>query len=160
MKEVVGHTGLLYDIYTGATLRSSLHLVDLAVSERVDRSEVTGYRLREYLKFAERVSGVELGAARSNKESKDIRDLMEQVASLKGKMARKDEEIERLQLLKDMGNQSPGVSKRHGSNSLRLSSSSPGLSLLDFATQHKRRSSSRRAAVPIQRSASDPGNSS
>ncbi|ONK66811.1 uncharacterized protein A4U43_C06F12220 [Asparagus officinalis] len=67
---------------------------------------------------------------------------------------------QRLQLLKDMGNQSPGVSKRHGSNSLRLSSSSPGLSLLDFATQHKRRSSSRRAAVPFQRSASDPGNSS
>lgn len=31
------------------------------------------------LKFAERVSGVELGAARSSKESKDIRDLMEQV---------------------------------------------------------------------------------
>ena len=33
------------------------------------------------LKFAERVSGVELGAARSSKESKDIRDLMEQVLS-------------------------------------------------------------------------------
>ncbi|ONK66812.1 uncharacterized protein A4U43_C06F12230 [Asparagus officinalis] len=159
------------DLKTGATLRSSLNLVDLAGSERVDRSEVTGDRLREAqhinkslsalgdvifalsqksshvpyrnskltqvlqsslggqaktlmfvqinpdvksysetfstLKFAERVSGVELGAARSNKESKDIRDLMEQVASLKGKMARKDEEIERLQLLKDMGNQSP-----------------------------------------------------
>lgn len=31
------------------------------------------------LKFAERVSGVELGAARSNRESKDVRDLKEQV---------------------------------------------------------------------------------
>lgn len=31
------------------------------------------------LKFAERVSGVELGAARSNKEGKDVRELMEQV---------------------------------------------------------------------------------
>lgn len=31
------------------------------------------------LKFAERVSGVELGAARSNKEGKDVRDLLEQV---------------------------------------------------------------------------------
>lgn len=31
------------------------------------------------LKFAERVSGVELGAARSNKEGKDIKDLLEQV---------------------------------------------------------------------------------
>lgn len=31
------------------------------------------------LKFAERVSGVELGAARSNKEGSDVRELMEQV---------------------------------------------------------------------------------
>ncbi|CAG7904546.1 unnamed protein product [Brassica rapa] len=48
------------------------------------------------LKFAERVSGVELGAAKSSKEGKDARDLMEQVASLKDTIARKDEEIERL----------------------------------------------------------------
>lgn len=33
------------------------------------------------LKFAERVSGVELGAARSNKEGRDVRELMEQVQS-------------------------------------------------------------------------------
>lgn len=31
------------------------------------------------LKFAERVSGVELGAAQSNKEGNDVRGLMEQV---------------------------------------------------------------------------------
>lgn len=31
------------------------------------------------LKFAERVSGVELGAARSNKEGRDVRELMDQV---------------------------------------------------------------------------------
>lgn len=31
------------------------------------------------LKFAERVSGVELGAARANKEVKDARELMDQV---------------------------------------------------------------------------------
>lgn len=31
------------------------------------------------LKFAERVSGVELGAARTNKEGRDLKDLMEQV---------------------------------------------------------------------------------
>ncbi|RRT54982.1 hypothetical protein B296_00030741, partial [Ensete ventricosum] len=36
------------------------------------------------LKFAERVSGVELGAARSQKEGKDVRDLMEQVPFLAG----------------------------------------------------------------------------
>lgn len=34
------------------------------------------------LKFAERVSGVELGAARSNKEGRGIRELMEQVQIL------------------------------------------------------------------------------
>lgn len=34
------------------------------------------------LKFAERVSGVELGAARSNKEGRDVRELMEQVISI------------------------------------------------------------------------------
>lgn len=32
------------------------------------------------LKFAERVSGVELGAAKSSKEGRDVRDLMEQVS--------------------------------------------------------------------------------
>ena len=31
------------------------------------------------LKFAERVSGVELGAARSSKEGRDVRELMDQV---------------------------------------------------------------------------------
>uniref|UniRef100_A0A803P7W7 Kinesin motor domain-containing protein n=1 Tax=Cannabis sativa TaxID=3483 RepID=A0A803P7W7_CANSA len=143
---------------------NNLHLVDLAGSERVDRSEVTGDRLKEAqhinkslsalgdvifalaqksshvpyrnskltqvlqsslggqaktlmfvqlnpdvisysetmstLKFAERVSGVELGAARSNKEGRDVRELVEQVASLRNTIAKKDEEIERLQLLK------------------------------------------------------------
>ena len=34
------------------------------------------------LKFAERVSGVELGAARSNKEGRDVRELMDQVQYL------------------------------------------------------------------------------
>ncbi|CAA0812176.1 P-loop nucleoside triphosphate hydrolases superfamily protein with CH (Calponin Homology) domain [Striga hermonthica] len=48
------------------------------------------------LKFAERVSGVELGAARSNKEGRGVRELMEQVASLKDTVAKKDEEIDRL----------------------------------------------------------------
>jgi len=31
------------------------------------------------LKFAERVSGIELGAAKSSKEVRDVRELMEQV---------------------------------------------------------------------------------
>lgn len=35
------------DIKSGSSMHSSLHLVDLAGSERVDRSEVTGDRLKE-----------------------------------------------------------------------------------------------------------------
>ncbi|KAL3748772.1 hypothetical protein ACJRO7_009928 [Eucalyptus globulus] len=164
------------DVKTGSASHGNLHLVDLAGSERVDRSEVTGDRLKEAqhinkslsalgdvifalsqksphvpyrnskltqvlqsslggqaktlmfvqlnpevvsylesmstLKFAERVSGVELGAARSNKDGRDVRDLMQQVASLRDTIGRKDEEIERLQLLKDLKSVYPAVDKR------------------------------------------------
>ncbi|XP_076888993.1 kinesin-like protein KIN-14J [Bidens hawaiensis] len=48
------------------------------------------------LKFAERVSGVELGAARSNKEGRGVRELMEQVTNLKDALTKKDEEISQL----------------------------------------------------------------
>ncbi|KAL9329933.1 hypothetical protein ACSQ67_004936 [Phaseolus vulgaris] len=73
------------------------------------------------LKFAERVSGVELGAARSNKEGRDVRELMEQMASLKDVIGRKDEEIEQLQLLKanQNGAKHGMISVRHGSTSPR-----------------------------------------
>ncbi|XP_042417366.1 kinesin-like protein KIN-14C isoform X3 [Zingiber officinale] len=53
------------------------------------------------LKFAERVSGVELGPARSNKDDKDVKDLLEQVAFLKDTISRKDVEIEQMQMLID-----------------------------------------------------------
>ncbi|KAA3456499.1 Kinesin-4-like protein [Gossypium australe] len=72
------------------------------------------------LKFAERVSGVELGAARTNREGRDIRELMEQVSSLKETITKKDQEIERLQLLKGNGN-----GTKRGMSSLRYESSSP-----------------------------------
>ncbi|KAL2945304.1 Kinesin-like protein KIN-14I [Bienertia sinuspersici] len=44
------------------------------------------------LKFAERVATVELGAARVNKDSTDVKELKEQIASLKTALARKDAE--------------------------------------------------------------------
>ncbi|KAG2302908.1 hypothetical protein Bca52824_031559 [Brassica carinata] len=174
------------DVETDSVLRGSLHLVDLAGSERVDRSEVTGERLKEAqhinkslsalgdvifalahknphvpyrnskltqvlqsslggqaktlmfvqvnpdgdsyaetvstLKFAERVSGVELGAAKSNKEGRDVRHLMEQVSSLKDVIAKKDEELQNVQKLK--GNNAT-VPRRGLSNLRLLGPSSP-----------------------------------
>ncbi|XP_055816640.1 kinesin-like protein KIN-14I [Solanum dulcamara] len=44
------------------------------------------------LKFAERVSTVELGSARANKEGSDVKELKEQISSLKAALARKEEE--------------------------------------------------------------------
>ncbi|KAL3849730.1 hypothetical protein ACJIZ3_011612 [Penstemon smallii] len=144
------------DLTSGNVLRGCMHLVDLAGSERVDKSEVTGDRLKEAqhinrslsalgdvisslaqknshvpyrnskltqllqdslggqaktlmfvhispepdaigetistLKFAERVASVELGAARVNKDSSDVKELKDQIASLKAALARKDGE--------------------------------------------------------------------
>uniref|UniRef100_A0A6N2LM92 Kinesin motor domain-containing protein n=1 Tax=Salix viminalis TaxID=40686 RepID=A0A6N2LM92_SALVM len=72
--------------------------------------------------FAERVSGVELGAARSSKGGRDVRELMDQLASLKDTIARKDDEIEQLQLIKDHKNEYPG-SMRYGDSSASNDSS-------------------------------------
>ncbi|KAK4389281.1 Kinesin-like protein KIN-14J [Sesamum angolense] len=127
------------ELETNAILRGCLHLVDLAGSERVDRSEATGGQAKTLmfvqlnpdvesysetistLKFAERVSGVELGAARSNKEGRGVRELMEQVASLKDAVAKKDEEIAQLRSHKPNGNDERQgvVSPRYGSSSAR-----------------------------------------
>lgn len=46
------------------------------------------------LKFAERVASIELGAARSNKETGEIRDLKEEISNLKLALERKETELE------------------------------------------------------------------
>ncbi|KAL2547542.1 P-loop nucleoside triphosphate hydrolase superfamily protein with CH (Calponin-like proteiny) domain [Forsythia ovata] len=69
------------------------------------------------LKFAERASGVELGAARSNKEGRGVRELLEQVAFLKDAVMKKDEEIGRLRSFKTNGN-----AERQDMNSYRSAS--------------------------------------
>lgn len=203
------------DLETNSLLRGCLHLIDLAGSERVHRSEATGDRLREAqhinkslsalgdvifalaqksshvpyrnskltqvlqtslggqaktimfvqlnpdvesfsetvstLKFAERVSGVELGAARSNREGRGVRELMEQVASLKDTLAKKDEEIGRLRLLK--GNAS---GERHGMSTQRYGSASPRRHSVGTSQQSQRLS----AKSSVAKAASDLDNSS
>ncbi|KAK4752554.1 hypothetical protein SAY87_021352 [Trapa incisa] len=90
------------------------------------------------LKFAERVSGVELGAARSSKEGgRDVRELLEQVvASLKETASKREEEIERLKLL---GNLKSVNHDRYGSS---LSLSSDGSNLVGGSEDYEGRTSS------------------
>ncbi|KAJ9543187.1 hypothetical protein OSB04_022894 [Centaurea solstitialis] len=195
------------DLTSGGVIRGCMHLVDLAGSERVDKSEVTGDRLKEAqhinkslsalgdvisslaqknahvpyrnskltqllqdslggqaktlmfvhispeldavgetlstLKFAERVASVELGAARVNKDSSDVKDLKEQIANLKAALARKEGEHEGMpsspnpnlqgggdlftepkgprKPTGDVGNSNSQVSKKYGSRQRRQS---------------------------------------
>ncbi|KAF3572677.1 hypothetical protein F2Q69_00060516 [Brassica cretica] len=50
------------------------------------------------LKFAERVATVELGAARVNKDTSEVKELKEQIASLKLALARKESESDQTQI--------------------------------------------------------------
>ncbi|KAJ7515478.1 hypothetical protein O6H91_22G014400 [Diphasiastrum complanatum] len=78
------------------------------------------------LKFGERVASVELGAACSNKESWEVRELREQIASLLEALVKKDleigkrdAEIERLQTLKVMRTSGTSHSLTLGKQSLK-----------------------------------------
>ncbi|CAH9084802.1 unnamed protein product [Cuscuta epithymum] len=72
------------------------------------------------LKFAERVSGVELGAAKSSKDVKDVKELMEQIASLKDALSKRDEEMDKWRLGKDIKNVMLGSNgEKRSVNSLR-----------------------------------------
>ncbi|KAL8223938.1 hypothetical protein R6Q57_019413 [Mikania cordata] len=146
------------DLTTGSTVRGCMHLLDLAGSERADKTEATGDRLKEAtfinkslsalgdviaslaqksthvpyrnskltlllqdalggqaktlmfihvspdpdtvgetistLKFAERVSTVELGATKSNKDDTDLKQLKEHVAFLKAALAKDGVDIQ------------------------------------------------------------------
>ncbi|XP_011029282.1 PREDICTED: kinesin-4 isoform X2 [Populus euphratica] len=106
------------------------------------------------LKFAERVSGVELGAAKSNKEGRNIRELMEQVGLLKETISRKDEEIERLQHLQASGN---GV--KYDMNSRRYDSSSSRRNSIGTAL-HNHRLSGGKGSGLFEKASSDTDNCS
>lgn len=106
------------------------------------------------LKFAERVSGVELGAARSNKEGRDVRELMEQVTLLKENIAKKAEEIERLRLVKVNAN-----THKRGMSSARVVPSSPRSHSIGPSRQ-LRRMSRGKSSENLKKSASDQDNCS
>lgn len=81
------------------------------------------------------------------------------MASLKDTIARKDEEIEQLQLHRDATNQSPGVnSERQGGNTLKHSSSAPGISSRSGTAQQGWRLSGGKVAISNIKAASDPEN--
>jgi kinesin family protein C2/C3 len=107
------------------------------------------------LKFADRVSGVELGAAKANKEGKDIKEFKEQLSLLKDKIAKKDEEISRLQL---QSHNTPRATAKRADSLLKHSSSSPGISSLGSKIQHRRTASGGRIKIVGSRAGSDVDN--
>ncbi|KAG0452388.1 hypothetical protein HPP92_024750 [Vanilla planifolia] len=87
---------------SGDVLRSCLHLVDLAgvkggqakmlMLAHVSPEAESCAETISTLKFAQRVSTVELGAAQMNKESNEIRELKEQLDNLKKELDNKERE--------------------------------------------------------------------
>ncbi|XP_059276175.1 kinesin-like protein KIN-14J [Lycium ferocissimum] len=107
------------------------------------------------LKFAERVSGVELGAARNNKEGRGVKELMDQVANLKDTIVKKDEEIGRLRVIKTNGN-----GERRSVSSTRHGSASPRRHSLGGPRASQIFSGERSSGPPTQKATSDADNSS
>ncbi|KAK9152324.1 hypothetical protein Syun_010633 [Stephania yunnanensis] len=118
------------------------------------------------LKFAERVASIELGAARSNKETGEIRELKEEISNLKSALERKEAELEqirsaRVQTGPDL-HKSRAVSPMHiprlGLNA-SLKSEITQRPTIDFRSNEVRSSSSgkqRRSRFPIGALEKDP----
>ncbi|PIN13111.1 Minus-end-directed kinesin ATPase [Handroanthus impetiginosus] len=69
------------------------------------------------LKFAERVATIDLGAAQSNKETCEVRELKEEVSSLKTILERKEAELEQLKSRTNIrGTASPLRMPKHNNN--------------------------------------------
>ncbi|KAL2514919.1 P-loop nucleoside triphosphate hydrolase superfamily protein with CH (Calponin-like proteiny) domain [Forsythia ovata] len=97
------------------------------------------------LKFAERVSTVELGTARANKESAGVKELKQQIASLKAALARKEGES---------GNHQYSISSSPERVRINSSGSSPSRSWHGDASKSEVRSNSsslsRRQSLELQ----------
>ncbi|CAI8615388.1 unnamed protein product [Vicia faba] len=78
------------------------------------------------LKFAERVSSVELGAARVNKDNTEVKDLKEQIAMLKAALARKDGEAEHVQQPTNSGHVTPKLKSYASSPPMQRNVTSSG----------------------------------
>ncbi|KAJ7975123.1 Kinesin-like protein [Quillaja saponaria] len=84
---------------------------------------------------------------------------MEQVASLKDTVSKKDEEIEWLQLLKDLKNMNPGVNfEKRGTGSLRHGSPSPQKDSVGGTFKRSQMLSSGKGVELTKKAASDHDN--
>lgn len=87
--------------------------------------------------------------------------LTAQVASLRDTLTKKDEEIERLQMLKDLRTQHPNLSnEKRGRSSVKHAPSSPNRAILGAHFHHSRKMSSGRSFRSIDKAASDQDNCS
>ncbi|TMW94892.1 kinesin-like protein KIN-14I isoform X1 [Solanum pennellii] len=91
------------------------------------------------LKFAERVSTVELGSARANKEGSDVKELREQISSLKAALAKKEEDQGR----RPLSRSSTPERVRVGSSVSSLSSSWQSLEDVGGNIEVKKKSTSK-----------------